>query len=652
MSDSMDVEQEYGDHSYNIGEKGTDHIKGLLSSTKPKDAIKQFQDETVLKLPNITALYSMGDAVGCSRSTIDSNVFETAKKLVLSRIASDELSSDVYKQLLSKTVHYLAIPKLRAIPLALLKQRPAEVPESIWKYLRANRDVYEMCSLEVKRVLWQSDLVLFEEYIKELMKAYCGGTTTGGVYKDYDMSGSDIAAYVQSRRRRQELADIGLAVGKSFHLYRHLIKIIREAYIETYDEQYCTLRLEIIFNEDICHRLAWSLDACITHNSLEDRQVREIQKFFDTVTRDDKIYGEIAMILNTPYVQHMLGRHILGVLAKAASMGKNISNDRGIVWPSVLLNLGSLAHKILETQIYKVPRLDKDVLFPLYNSVINSMVTDSKRAAQQLGLEKAPGSNEIYKPTEIDLTSLEKNAVAREVLYQYLLDRAKYGDIVSLEAWLPSLPKALGGFYKDSNNIQTKSDPDQKDEKRITNPQASGFVRQHTQYGREFESFIRTLTNQILVKNSLVSYLLKRAADLSDSTNNEDGGQTTSVYTPLERFYDQLIGVSQNIHCMWVSLVSKAQVLLGKDVAKGNEVSAGGGDSGPHHESNLKAIVLLYKWAERAAAYGCIDQDNVAEIKDMYSHLESNSLPNAFNFRIHRDNAVFVARVLNIQDIE
>ncbi|KAJ1947831.1 hypothetical protein FBU59_001835, partial [Linderina macrospora] len=290
-----------GGKTYLVGAEGREQIKRMMSLGKSQQAILDFGSDNGLDIPASESIYGVLDMLGKKRRDIHAAALDSVMHAAMNRIKGEPLPLDQHLALLANVKHYLAVPQLREIPLMLLAKWPDNVPEDYRETIRGNKQLYEACDVNVKRALWREDLPLFQQHMRPLLAKYVADNQLRTMSQE--ICGTRAHEYSRRRRENQVLLDIARSINRDLHLYNATLGMIREMFTVTQDPALGTLRLDLamvmhesdlrlITESDVCHGLAWSLDACIMRQTLDARRIHGIREFFDSIYSENQLYGE------------------------------------------------------------------------------------------------------------------------------------------------------------------------------------------------------------------------------------------------------------------------------------------------------------------------------------------------------------------------
>ncbi|KAJ1949659.1 hypothetical protein EC988_004684, partial [Linderina pennispora] len=254
-----------GDKAYLVGAEGREQIKRMMSLGKPKQVILDFGNDNGLDIPASESIYGLLDSLGHKRRDIHTAVLDSVVCAAMSRIQGERLPLDQHLALLAKVKRYFAVPQLQKIPLMLLAKWPDNVPDDYREAIRGSMQLYEACSLDVRRTLWRKDLPLFQQHIRPLLAKYVADAQLRSMSQE--IYGIKVQEYSRKRRQHPVLLEISHAINTDLHLYNATLGMIRELFIKTQDPALGTLRLDlamvmhdsdvsVIIESDVCHGLA------------------------------------------------------------------------------------------------------------------------------------------------------------------------------------------------------------------------------------------------------------------------------------------------------------------------------------------------------------------------------------------------------------
>ncbi|KAJ1658790.1 hypothetical protein IWQ61_002035 [Dispira simplex] len=448
-----------------IGQVGGSYIRKALSISDPKRVIVEIQEDHELHVPSLSHMVPLLDHSGCSRHILHLECLNALKKRLLERI-NPTLTTQDYDALLDKTLGYLHVPHLREVALALLTLRPNRLSPGATARIINQPDLFAMCPMEVKRHIWSEDQALFRDYVLSLLKDYQhdgNPLTTSG-----EICPVDSARVLMIRRQHPTVTALVEAIHTNRTLYDVVLRILRSNFLSSGDRVYCAIRFDLlmkmhdkdlpeIYNSDPCYRLAWSLDACM-RISMDDRRVHQMQKFFDSVPREDAMYGDIAMILYGHSVFNMFSHQVLQMIRRDCEVQASVQSNATLRWTTTIMKLGTRAQIMIQTRDFKIQRIEKEVttkFIPALAQVVKSdLVREQARVRRRLEEDKVDvdlgywsedeepdeeDSGKVEHLTDTEIAIIADNPVACAVFNQYILDRCRRLDLYALLQGLPVL---------------------------------------------------------------------------------------------------------------------------------------------------------------------------------------------------------------------
>ena len=181
-------------------------------------------------------------------------------------------------------------------------------------------------------------------------------------------------------------------VGKNVLLYDTILQFLRTLFLRTKNVHYCTLRVSLLMalhdaevqditGMDPCHKFGWTLDACIRDKVVEHKKSRELQGFLEGVKRgQEHVLGDISMTLCDPYAINFLAQSVIKMINQHI-VNETLARDNHVLMLLLrLLNLGLHSWDILNSQVFREPRLDPDVITKFVPILMSFIVDDQVRA--------------------------------------------------------------------------------------------------------------------------------------------------------------------------------------------------------------------------------------------------------------------------------
>ncbi|KAJ2572244.1 hypothetical protein IW140_000993 [Coemansia sp. RSA 1813] len=659
---------------------GKEKIKRMMSTGKPNQAINEFSAENGLDIPAAETIYDLLHSLGHTKWSVHEAVLKATVLSAENRIQRETLPPEQHTALLSQMKHYLAIPRLQHLPLMLLEKHPRLVPDDICQDILQTPELYQKCSVVVKRELWRRDRVLFNKYMMPLIDSYAKNNEL--LNMSQEICSSNVKAYSTRRRTHPALTQITSAIDADLQLYMQTLGMVRARFIETNNPMYGTLRLDLVMTmhendvaeitkTDVCHGLAWSLDACIMKQVMDDRRVLELQKYFDGVDPENAPYGEIALILSSPYSRHILAQYILSILEDIAPNAEVSTRYSDLAWPSLVLRIGLLAHDLLLQEHPKIPGFDRSVTRKFFRSLIPFILAaqrhDRKIGSYEQHLLKGsvgkmaqldrtgafPAKDILYskmsdlQPSAEDVSILVSSELARQVLYVFLLKRVAEFDIAMLNIWLPAISEAFKASLGVPSSAYDSTNTDSSQQ-----PQIALDLRQNA---FECDAFMLSLVLHIKDKKGLVTAVLNSAIQGLDLAGqgikgaNTDGVIAQAIESvPLLGLFDQQARVRHCAHEQVISFLIECTSILSAEYSNNSgmtDASSAQTQVVPVHNKE-SAVYFAFVLTEHAAAKYAVDPEHFDKLSKLYHKLAAVSPPQAFEYRVSGSNCPNASKFL------
>ncbi|KAF9579037.1 Cofactor of BRCA1, partial [Lunasporangiospora selenospora] len=434
---------------YQSSTKAVDTLDAMLPSPAPSISPISLQSHAGMK--HVDAIYPLLDHHGKSRYEVHSSCMRALKSKLLQRLETAPMDNARFDSTLESMLPYIDVEGLQELPLTLLGRFPDRMTKEIIDKIGGNDKLFKSAPKEVQRRIWLSNPNKFRDSVIPIVKAY--RTDPDIIRMAKEISIDQPTKVINQRRGHPSIKQLLDIVGGSLELYNYIGTYLRALFIQTNDSVYCTLRfdllmamheanLEAITKVDPCHELVWNLDACNRTLSMDERRVENIRKFFDKVSRDDPVHGDIAMILNDPFTANMIASRLLVLLNEATQNGKTAVSDTTLVWTATMLNLGAHARRIIQQQKFRIPKVEANVIDKFMTTLSNCILDDTLGQLKQDADENV--EYEAVEFTEDNLVALDDSEVARKLLCHYVLDKLTHMDIHALHRTLPNIVTSLG----------------------------------------------------------------------------------------------------------------------------------------------------------------------------------------------------------------
>uniref|UniRef100_A0A3Q1GIH7 Negative elongation factor complex member B n=1 Tax=Acanthochromis polyacanthus TaxID=80966 RepID=A0A3Q1GIH7_9TELE len=433
---------------------GEDLKETLTNCTEPLKAIDQFQMENGILLPTLQSALPFLDLHGTPRLEFHQSVFDELRDKLMERVAiiaegKDEDRYGKLEELLEKSFPLVKMPSIQPVVMQVLKHLP-KVPEKKLKMVMADKDLYKVCAVEVKRQIWQDNQALFGDEVSPLLKQYI-------VEKEAALFSSDLSILhnffsPSPKTRRQGEWVLFIIAAKNVKLYDMVLQFLRTLFLRTRNVHYCTLRAELLMSlhdldiseicsVDPCHKFTWCLDACIREKFVDGKRARELQGFLDGVKKgQEQVLGDLSMILCDPFACNTLVLSIMRNLQELLSQDSLPRESSDLMLQLRMLSLGQGAWDMIDSQVFKEPRLDLEVVTRFLPAMMSVVVDDHTFTVEQK-LPSEEKSSVSYPTTlpEAFTRYLQENRVACEMGLYYVLHIAKQRNKNALQRLLPAL---------------------------------------------------------------------------------------------------------------------------------------------------------------------------------------------------------------------
>ncbi|KAB1280310.1 Negative elongation factor B [Camelus dromedarius] len=399
---------------------GEDLKETLTNCTEPLKAIEQFQvepgggagrlgTENGVLLPSLQSALPFLDLHGTPRLEFHQSVFDELRDKLLERvsaIASEGKAEERYKKLedlLEKSFSLVKMPSLQPVVMCVMKHLP-KVPEKKLKLVMADKDLYRACAVEVKRQIWQDNQALFGDEVSPLLKQYIVEKESALFSTELSVLHNFFSPSPKTRRQGEVVQKLTQMVGKNVKLYDMVLQFLRTLFLRTRNVHYCTLRAELLMSlhdldvgdicsVDPCHKFTWCLDACIRERFVDSKRARELQGFLDGVKKgQEQVLGDLSMILCDPFAINTLSLSTVRHLQELVGQETLPRDSPDLLLLLRLLALGQGAWDMIDSQVFKEPRLEVELITRFLPTLMSFVVDDHTFNVDQKlpAEEKAP----------------------------------------------------------------------------------------------------------------------------------------------------------------------------------------------------------------------------------------------------------------------
>ncbi|CAG9564052.1 unnamed protein product [Danaus chrysippus] len=380
-----------------VGVPGQTFLRDALTScTDPLKAIEEFQLENGILLPSLRPMLPLLDLHGVRRLDFHTSVLEELRDKLIAHInemgGKDRLKEHEkkLKELLNKSFPVVKVKALRPVIMSILKNTP-HIDDKYLRVLVRDRDLYNDTDTEVKRQIWQDNQSLFGDEVSPLLSQYI--REKENILFDYENLGNlFFSPSPKVRRQGAVVQKLAHMVGTSIKLYDMVLQFLRTLFLRTRNVHYCTLRAELlmalhdvevheIISVDPCHKFTWCLDACIRERNVDIKRSRELQGFLDNVKKGhEQVLGDLSMTLCDPYAVNFLATSAIKILQHLINTEGLPRDNTILILLLRMLALGLSAWEIIDTQNFKEPKLDSQVVTKYLPAMMSLMVDDQVRA--------------------------------------------------------------------------------------------------------------------------------------------------------------------------------------------------------------------------------------------------------------------------------
>uniref|UniRef100_A0A4W6G3A7 Negative elongation factor complex member B n=1 Tax=Lates calcarifer TaxID=8187 RepID=A0A4W6G3A7_LATCA len=444
---------------------GEDLKETLTNCTEPLKAIDQFQMENGILLPTLQSALPFLDLHGTPRLEFHQSVFDELREKLMERVAiiaegKDEDRYGKLEELLEKSFPLVKMPSIQPVVMQVLKHLP-KVPEKKLKTVMADKELYKVCSVEVKRQIWQDNQALFGDEVSPLLKQYIVEKEAALFSSDLSILHNFFSPSPKTRRQGEVVLKLTQMIGKNVKLYDMVLQFLRTLFLRTRNVHYCTLRAELLMSlhdldiseicsVDPCHKFTWCLDACIREKFVDGKRARELQGFLDGVKKgQEQVLGDLSMILCDPFACNTLVLSIMRNLQELLSQESLPRDSPDLMLLLRMLSLGQGAWDMIDSQVFKELMLclclavhpqDLEVVTRFLPAMMSVVVDDHTFTVEQK-LPSEEKSSLSYPTTLPDAFNryLQENRVACEMGLYYVLHIAKLRNKNALQRLLPAL---------------------------------------------------------------------------------------------------------------------------------------------------------------------------------------------------------------------
>ncbi|KAK9718155.1 Cofactor of BRCA1 (COBRA1) [Popillia japonica] len=338
------------------------------------------------------------------------------------------------KELLNKSFPVVKVKALRPIVMCILRNTP-QIDDQYLKILVRDRELYNDTDTEVKRQIWKDNQSLFGDEVSPLLSQYISekenilfdhfNITTqffgpspkvrsifyisekeNILFDHFNITTQFFGPSPKVRRQGEVVQKLAHMIGNSVKLYDMVLQFLRTLFLRTRNVHYCTLRAELlmalhdlevqdiisvdpchkyktiegIISVDPCHKFTWCLDACIREKNVDIKRSRELQGFLDNVKRgQEQVLGDLSMTLCDPYAINFLATSAIKILQMLINNEGMPRDNTILILLLRMLALGLSAWVMIDSQDFKEPKLDSQIVTKFLPALMSLMVDDQVR---------------------------------------------------------------------------------------------------------------------------------------------------------------------------------------------------------------------------------------------------------------------------------
>lgn len=325
------------------------------------------------------------------------------------------------KELLNKSFPVVRVKSLRPVVMAILRNTQ-HIDDKYLKILVRDRELYADTDTEVKRQIWRDNQSLFGDEVSPLLSQYIR-EKEHILFDHTNLNNLFFQPTPKVRRQGEVVQKLANMIGTSVKLYDMVLQFLRTLFLRTRNVHYCTLRAELlmalhdlevqeIISIDPCHKFTWCLDACIREKNVDIKRSRELQGFLDNIKRgQEQVLGDLSMTLCDPYAINFLATSAIKILHHLINNEGMPRDNQILILLLRMLALGLSAWVMIDSQDFKEPKLDCQVVTKFLPALMSLMVDDQCRS---LHAKLPPDERESA------LTTIEHSGPAPDAVEAYI----------------------------------------------------------------------------------------------------------------------------------------------------------------------------------------------------------------------------------------
>uniref|UniRef100_A0A8C4QQZ5 Negative elongation factor complex member B n=1 Tax=Eptatretus burgeri TaxID=7764 RepID=A0A8C4QQZ5_EPTBU len=413
---------------------GEDLRETLTNCTDPLKAIEQFQLENGILLPTLQSALPFLDLHGIPRIDFHQSVFDELREKLLARtaiIAEGKARDNKLEELLEKSYPLVKMPAIQPVVMHVMKHLP-KVPEKYLKHVTSDPALYGVCATEVKRQIWEENQTLLGDEVSPLLRDYIAEKDNLLLDGELSFTHHMLTASPRLRRQGQIVGNLTRMIGRSTLLYDMVLQFLRTLFLRTCNLHYCTMRAELLM-------------------SLHDLEINEICSIDPCHKARPRLSAgipatDLATILCDPFAVSTLAVSTMKILQELASQESLPRDSTDLLLLLRMLSLGLAAWDMIDSQVFKEPKLDVELITRFLPSLMSLLTDDSTYVVDQ----RLPVEERVFQtyPTSLPDTltrMMQKQRVACQLGLFYVLHLARQRNKNAIIRVLP----VLGESYND-----------------------------------------------------------------------------------------------------------------------------------------------------------------------------------------------------------
>lgn len=375
---------------------GQQHLRNSLkNASDPIKAIEEFQLDKGILLPSLRPMLPLLDLHGVKRLEFHQSVLEELKerlKQQTERLGKSESPQDHRRlqELLVRSFAFIKVPTLQPVVMAVLKN-VSNLDGKILNMLISDKNIYKACDVSVKRQIWLDFQSMFGDEVSPLLQQYIQEKEK--LLSDaLDIDSQFYTLTPKQRRQNKIVQELAEMVGDNVRLYETIVQFLRTLFVKTKNVHYCSLRVEFLMalhdkdvqditTMDQAHKFVWCLDACIREQAVDPKRSRELQTFLESIkSGQEHVLADISMILCDPYAIHFLATSTFKILNYLITNEALPRGNPVLVLILRCLNLGLHSWDIINSSVYREPRLDVKIFTKFLPMMMSMIVDDAIRS--------------------------------------------------------------------------------------------------------------------------------------------------------------------------------------------------------------------------------------------------------------------------------